>query len=134
MIKKTLILVTLLTAFISCQKKQSDFPTMDFTVDNYDFGTINEGQVVENNFVFKNTGSSDLIITDVQASCGCTVAEYPKLPVKSMQEGVIKVKFNSRGKHGKQEKTIAITANTKNKKEILKIVADIKPTSGISGY
>src|SRR5690606_3303609 len=40
--------------------------------DSYDFGEIKEGEKVEHEFRFINTGSSPLIISNVQASCGCT--------------------------------------------------------------
>ncbi|MBT8385319.1 MAG: DUF1573 domain-containing protein, partial [Bacteroidia bacterium] len=41
----------------------------------HDFGVINEGEIVETTFSFKNTGKSELIITNAVGSCGCTVPE-----------------------------------------------------------
>src|SRR5690606_3865160 len=82
-----------------------------FEKTSYDFGTIQEGETVEHEFKFKNTGTGPLIINDAQASCGCTVPEYPKEPVAPGQEGVIKVIFNSEGRFGKQNKVITITSN-----------------------
>lgn len=127
--KKSIILcIILISIFTSC-KKDTRFATMDFSENEFDFGTIKEGQKVEKNFTFKNNGLVDLVITNVQGSCGCTVGEYPKQPIKPNAESVIKVSFNSRGKQGKQEKSVTITANTKNKLEILKIFADVKQVS-----
>ncbi len=78
----------------------------------YDFGEAIEGQVVEHTFTFKNTGENDLIIFDAKGSCGCTVPDYPKTPIKPGNSGEIKVKFDTNGKKERQEKTVTITANT----------------------
>lgn len=78
----------------------------------YDFGNIKQGEVVKHTFAFKNDGDEPLIISNASASCGCTVPEWPKDPVKPGDKGVITVQFNSTGKSGTQNKTVIITANT----------------------
>ena len=60
------------------QEANGDLPVMTFDRTEHDFGTINEGDVVETSFSFTNTGNSDLMILDARGSCGCTVPEYPK--------------------------------------------------------
>lgn len=92
---------------------ESYFATIEFEEKEYNFGTVTQGTMVEKTFVFKNTGSkADLTIANAQASCGCTVPEWPKEPIKPGQSGKIKVVFNTTGKAGAQRKTINITANT----------------------
>jgi len=105
-----------------------DLPVMKFDKRNFDFGTINENDVVTTVFNFKNTGKTDLIITNATASCGCTIPDWPKKPIKPGKTGVIKVKFNSRGKRNKQYKTITLNTNTKDGKELLSIRAQVIPT------
>jgi hypothetical protein len=126
MTKRIVLSIFVLTVLVSCRKSQSNFPTMDFKEIEYNFGIINEGQKVEKDFIFTNTGKQDLIISGVQGSCGCTVGEYPKKPIKPNEKGVIKVTFNSQGKHGKQLKSVTISANTVNRIEMLKIYVDVK--------
>jgi hypothetical protein len=87
-------------------------PVMTFEVMEYNFGTIKQGESVSREFKFKNTGKEPLIINNAQGSCGCTVPEYPKEPIKPNGEGVIKVTFNSAGKMGMQDKTVTITYDT----------------------
>ena len=58
--------------------KSYDSPEIQFDFDTYDFGEVKDGEVVEVDFNFTNTGKSDLIIFDASASCGCTVPEYPQ--------------------------------------------------------
>lgn len=79
----------------------------------HDFGTIEEGQVVEFSFRFKNTGNKPLIVSNVNASCGCTVPEKPEEPVMAGQTGYIKVKFNSDRRPGRTSKSVHVLANTK---------------------
>ena len=81
---------------------------------NRNFGTIPEGKKLEIAFRFINSGTKPLIIERVQPSCGCTVAEQPEEPVLPGKEGVIKATFNSEGRTGINNKTLYITANTKN--------------------
>lgn len=78
----------------------------------YDFGTIYEGDVVQMDFRYKNTGSRPLIISEASSTCGCTIPDYSKKPVAPGEVSVLKVVFNSAGKMGKQFKPIWINANT----------------------
>ena len=76
------------------QEASDSLPVLTFDKKTHDFGTINEGDVVETAFSFTNTGSSDLTILDARGSCGCTVPEYPKnTPIKPGETKEIKVKF-----------------------------------------
>lgn len=77
----------------------------------YDFGKVAEGQNVEYSYRFKNTGSQPLIVTNVSASCGCTVPEKPEAPIKPGETGLIKVKFNSEGRPGATHKAVTVLSN-----------------------
>jgi hypothetical protein len=102
----------LVTAPATAEGNAEDAPVMTFEKDVHDFGKIIQGEKVSYQFKFTNTGSSDLLITDAKGSCGCTVPEYPKSPVKPGGTGVIDVVFDSTGKTGQQNKKVTITANT----------------------
>ncbi|HLT08956.1 MAG TPA: DUF1573 domain-containing protein [Cyclobacteriaceae bacterium] len=84
----------------------------EFANTEFDFGTITEGKVVEHEFEFTNVGQAPLVISNVQASCGCTTPDWTKTPVKPGDKGFIKVQFNSAGKAGVQSPTVTIQANT----------------------
>lgn len=87
-------------------------PVMVFEKDIHDFGEIIQGEVANTEFKFTNTGKSDLIISSARASCGCTVPDYPKEPIKPGESGIIKVAYNSEGRKDAFNKTVTITANT----------------------
>lgn len=131
MVKKIALTLLLISGLVSCKKNTGDYAVMNFGETEHDFGTIQEGQKVETNFKFTNDSEVDLIISNAQGSCGCTVGEYPTAPVKPHEEGVIKVTFNSQGKHGKQQKSVTISANTKNRKELLQIFAEVQSANEV---
>jgi hypothetical protein len=78
-----------------------------------DLPKVTEGQVVEVQWRFKNTGDKPLVITNASASCGCTVAEKPEQPIAPGEEGTIKAKFDSKGREGEQRKQVFVGANTR---------------------
>ena len=83
---------------------------MKFKESTYNFGSVTDGEKVEHTYKFKNTGNDPLIISNAQGSCGCTVPQWPKEPIAPGKSGEIKVVFDSKGKVGKQNKTVTITA------------------------
>ena len=102
-------------------------PKVSLDKEIHDFGTIAEGQVVETEFIVTNTGEGDLLIADAKGSCGCTVPEPPKDPIKPGESAPIKVSFDSKGKPGNQEKTVTLTTNSENGREMFKIKANVTP-------
>lgn len=106
-------------------------PFFEFVEEVVDFGTITQGEVVSTNFKFKNVGKSDLIISSAQGSCGCTVPEWPKEPIKPGDEGKISVTFNSSGKQGKQNKTITIVANTNPNTKVIALKGEVLVPKGL---
>lgn len=102
---------------------------IEFDTKDYDFGTVKEGDVVEGVFKVSNKGKTDLVITDASASCGCTVPEWPKEAIKPGDSAEIKFSFNSKGRTGKQSKTITLQTNTSNVTETLRIAGTVTPNS-----
>ncbi len=78
----------------------------------YNFGTIKEGVIIKRDFRFTNTGNDDLLIEIATGSCGCTVPEWPVLPIKPGQTEVIHVTFDSTDKDGDERVEVTIVANT----------------------
>lgn len=100
-----------------------------FNKTEHDFGIINEGDIVETTFEIENTGTGDLVISDAFATCGCTVPQWPKEPIKPKEKGILKVAFDSNGRQNKQQKTITLVTNTENGKESLTITTFVTPKS-----
>jgi len=90
-----------------------------------ELGKVKEGGVVEVGWKFKNTGSKPLVISNVNASCGCTVADKPEQPIAPGAEGVISAKFDSKGRDGAQRKDVYVTANTGNSNHQLSFAVEV---------
>jgi hypothetical protein len=124
-ILRILILVSMVATF-SCSGDKSQLPANVVNIPNtaeHDFGIVIQGEVVTYSFRFKNVGKSDLLIANISTSCGCTVSNYPKTPIKPGAEDKIEVTFDSEGKQGYQNKTLSIAANTQPSTSTLTIKA-----------
>jgi hypothetical protein len=101
-------------------------PVFKFTEEVYNFGTAKQGEKVQHDFTFTNTGNEPLVITSATGSCGCTVPVWPKEPIKKGETATIKVTFNSAGKQGMQDKTITINSNATENPKVLHIKGNIE--------
>ncbi len=100
--------------------------TLDETV--FDFGEINEGDIVNHEYSFTNTGTAPLLIQNATSTCGCTVPEWPKEPLAPGSKGSIKVKFDSANKEGDQSKLVTIFANTFPNQSVVTIKGKVVKT------
>jgi hypothetical protein len=98
--------------------------SFDWTQTTYDFGKIKKSVPVSHQFKFTNNGSEPLVISSVQASCGCTVTEYTKDPVAPGSEGFVKATYNA-AHAGTFNKTVTINANTENAVVVLTIKGEV---------
>jgi hypothetical protein len=113
--KLVLIMIVLAGAQAGYAQLASGTPKADmavaaFTTQNHDFGKIKQGVPVTHKFEFTNNGSVPLIITNVQASCGCTTPNWSKEPVAPGSKGFIEATFNA-GAVGAFNKAVTMTAN-----------------------
>ena len=107
------------------KKAKSDLPLMEFKSEEHDFGLIVQGETVSHTFHFKNIGGSDLVISNVSATCGCTIPTYSKKPLKPGEEGKIEVAFNSSNRSGANHKEVKVLCNGQPNTIKLKIHAEI---------
>lgn len=101
--------------------------SITFDKSEYDFGTVNEGDIVETVFKVTNSGKTDLVISNARATCGCTIPVWPKEAIKPGETGEVQVKFNTNGKPNRQQKTVTLTTNTESGRELLTIKGMVTP-------
>lgn len=115
---KRFVIIVLMAAFgvpvLAQSAQMAKGPVLTLEKSSYDFGDIHQGEIVEHVFVFTNTGNEPLLITNVQASCGCTTPQWTKEPVMPGGKGEIKVGFNSAGRSGIQSKSLPVISNAVN--------------------
>ena len=107
--------ILLMFAFFSAaaQAQEPSNPNaaeISFAKTVHDYGTIYQGGDGACEFKFTNTGKAPLIITNVQASCGCTTPSWTKEEVMPGGSGFIKATYNAAAV-GQFNKTITVTAN-----------------------
>ena len=86
-------------------------PVAKFSEQSYDFGNMKQGEKKDYTFMLSNNGKSDLIIRNVRSSCGCTAVAPSKNVIAPGETAPIKVTFDSRGKRGRQSKSITVITN-----------------------
>lgn len=69
--------------------------TISFDKTTFDYGNVKSGADGHRFFVVKNTGDKPLIISKVQASCGCTTPEWSQDPIMPGKTAQIKVGYNT---------------------------------------
>lgn len=79
-----------------------------------DMGKIKKGQKIEVSFPLKNVGNKNLVISQVNAGCGCTVPEKPEKPIAPGGQEIIKAVFDSQNQSvgTPLRKTVTVVANT----------------------
>jgi len=144
-VRKTLFVIgLLLTAFlISCNsdrkgklpadlvtnpnsaegRNKSGLPVIQFDKDVHDFGKLVAGEKATFGFRFTNAGSADLLISQVNTTCGCTTPKFSKTPIKPGEKKEIIVTFDSEGKKGMQQKSITVVTNCQPPQTVIWIKA-----------
>lgn len=105
--------------------KKKHMPYILFEKTIYDYGTLEYGSDATYNFEFINAGKTPLVITKCEPSCGCTVADWSKEPIKKNGKGTIKVRYNTT-LAGAFAKTITVVSNAQNSPVVLTIQGKVK--------
>ena len=92
-------------------QKPLNGPQIEFAEQVHDYGKVKKGGDGNCEFVFTNTGNEPLILSNVKASCGCTVPTWTKEPIKT---GTIKVRYNTNTSPQSFTKTITVSSNSIN--------------------
>lgn len=100
-------------------------PSIKFDRDSHDFGRLTANENVAYSFHFVNAGEADLIIGGCSATCGCTVADYPRERIAPGGEGYVKVSFKSAGMSGRQVKEVTVSTNGEPSRVKLRILAEV---------
>ena len=100
-------------------------PVMHFDTLVHDFGTIIEGERVVCYFDYRNKGGEDLLITTVEASCGCTIPNWSSEPLKPGEKETLELIFDASGRSGEQRKLITVKSNASNQVVRLTIRAKV---------
>lgn len=97
-----------------------------FEKEVHDYGTVKQGANGVCEFKFKNTGKEPLIISSARGSCGCTVPEWPKEPIKPGESATIKVSYDTK-RIGPINKSVTITSNARTEpNKVIRITGNVE--------
>ncbi len=117
--RKFILVVTLIFGIglaVNAQTKPAEFK---FEAETHNFGKIPLNKPAVYTFNFTNTGDLPLIISKIETTCGCTVGEYTKTPVKSGEKGFVKVTMTPAGVALPFNKAITVSSNARTTTKVL---------------
>jgi hypothetical protein len=77
----------------------------------YDFGTVEQGDVVEHVFRLRNTGAGALRVDHVKGTCACTVGVATGEPILPGDEAWVTVRLDTTRLAGRTTKAVAVYTN-----------------------
>lgn len=80
----------------------------------YNFGFVHEGDTVKVDYEITNVGDKDLIISNYDVECGCTVMQKVEKPIKPGEKYTIKVTFDTHQKYDRQDRIVKVISNAVN--------------------
>lgn len=98
--------------------------SVEFEKTTHDYGTIGQGGNGDCEFKFTNTGKTPLILSNVTASCGCTVPDWPRGPIAPGTSSSIKVKYNT-SIAGSFNKSITVNSNAVTNPIVLQVKGNV---------
>ena len=114
--------------FFTPQAAAESLPQATVAGKVFDFGTVSQGAVVKHDFLIKNTGTADLVIQRIVASCGCTAAQASSEPIKAGESQAVHVQFDTAGFSGEKFKTIRVNTNdVSNLSLVLSLRGTVQP-------
>lgn len=123
--KKLILLITLGLGLSVATKAQttatSPVGEFKFEEETHNFGKITLGKPVTYVFTFTNAGNAPIIVSNAEASCGCTKPTFSTAPVKPGDKGTISVTFNAAAGPAPFAKTVTVTSNAKTPVKVLYI-------------
>jgi len=129
--KKIVLLIAVLSSISFASVAQSTDSTnvaeISFVSTEIDYGMIEKGAEGTKIVEFTNIGKVPLVLSNVSPSCGCTVAEWTKDPVKPGGKGSITIKYNT-NLVGQFHKSVRVFSNSKVSPTMIIIKGEVKPS------
>jgi hypothetical protein len=126
--KISFLILSVLTIFMTAVYSNDDknqFAHIEFDKVVHDFGKIPLKSDASCTYTFTNTGNIPLVLSNVKASCGCTVPEWTKDPVLPGGKGTIKVKYATVQRPHVINKSVVVMSNADNERIILRITGEV---------
>lgn len=117
-----------LTLLALCAFATAAHAQLAFTPDTWDFGSIAETDGrVSHTFTGENRGDKPVVILDVVTTCGCTVPEFTKRPIRPGEKTTVKVTFDPTNRPGTFTKELGVYSSERKKVATLTVLGQVVP-------
>lgn len=117
-----------LTVLALCVSATAAHAQLAFTPDTWDFGTIAEADGrVSHTFTGENRGNTPVVILDVVTTCGCTVPEFTKRPIRPGEKTTVRVTFDPTNRPGAFTKELGVYSSERKKIATLTVHGNVTP-------
>ncbi|WP_321478506.1 DUF1573 domain-containing protein [uncultured Bacteroides sp.] len=99
-------------------------PHISSNKETHNFGQVAWKQPVTAQYTITNTGNQPLVLTNITTSCGCTVADWTKTPIKPGAKGSVSATFDAEAL-GHFNKSLAIYSNAQPSLVYLNFVGEV---------
>ncbi len=113
--------ISVFLALILCTElaqAQEDWAQKMFKVRRHDFGVVARNAKAEFAFVIENPYATDVEISGVRTSCGCTTPKLTKRTLKTYEKGAVLAVYNTDRFLGKRGATLTVTFSKPRRAEV----------------
>jgi hypothetical protein len=86
-------------------------PKLVIEKNNFNFGKVEEGKIVDAKIGFVNSGKGVLEIIDVKTTCGCTAALLSSRKLNPGERGTLRIELDTSNREGNLTRTITLFSN-----------------------
>lgn len=117
---------------VTSETPKPDSSILVFVRTTAELGILSEDDAPRSvEFPFRNGGSDPVVITQVKTTCGCTIPEYPREPIRPGDTGIVRVTFHPKGHPGTLHRSVRVcTTEVSGRTEtVLNLVGNVSPTA-----
>jgi hypothetical protein len=123
--KKNVFLLIYVTISLGFSFAQED-GNVTFNENKHDFSLIHEkGGSVNFDFVLTNNSDEQLLIDNVEASCGCITPSWTRTPIEPKKSRTITVSYNPNGQRGSFIESVSVYTNFSPNPFMLQISGEV---------
>ena len=123
------LFTALLTINCLAQEQEKEDTAEEVKVDEahtWDFGQVEEGQIVTHEFTLKNDDWTTVRILDIRVSCGCITPKVRTDMILPQTEILLRVEFDTKGYSGGVQQYIYVDIKKITEEDInFKVKADV---------
>jgi hypothetical protein len=94
--------------------------------DTIDFGRLRAGELATREFVLRNDGDKALVVIQVDLSCGCVSADYPREPLMPGGQAPMSLTLDTKDLRGWVFKTVGVRTSLAARPYTLCITAEVE--------